>query len=694
MLRKAFFRAFFFLLLIMALANPAFAFYEDGQDKRAPNDSQAPLSNGMTWFVRRVPVLFYDPSPNGTEYNTETNAFSLKNPDLVWGELWTKPEWAQESSRFGLNELYIPINPAMTPAPATTTGEVAVPLDDKTVQTANWIDPKVVAHSQGKDWGADMSDGVYLNMPLPSREAFLNQAAGMNDAQAAKYQSIFGRQIPSADSSVSYYRALDAFAHGSTYYYHLFLNEGPQENNYAVAADAMPRYDERTPTGIGFYRGKDWASNLQSDPGSVPGFIGAITPWCNLKLTGPNEVTGVPGEEKEVEFTAVSEVGSDVTTDVGTKRDGQGQFDLAVKDLTLPAWGKVPVKLKFKVENQPYTVRVMIDPNESIIETGYDDNYIDVTVKPIAPDMYVKTLDPGASAVTPGSSYSGTVIFGLANDYAQPVQGALSLTNNGQPVAGVDGQVVEFKPGEEKSYNFTFAGADGGNTLVAKIHPVNPPDDRDWSNNSKEVYVPPVIPQPSGGSGNLTLQAYSQAGQDIYGNEVPSMAREPGTAKWTDTVKATLTIPQPDLNQILPESILKYNPRITSWQVLGATITYPKRADDFTFGHFVPPDGTVTVNMDYPGDEMTPDVSSVEARASFREDWSTAGAPIYDMETKEMVPGPTEYPIAVKYQIKVKYEYCVPDPDSGKCDLVQAETAVNGSAADNLLVNGTGVNSL
>ena len=679
MLRKAFFRAFFFFLLMMALATPAFAFYADGQDKRAPNDSQAPLSNGMTWFVRRVPVLFYDPSPNGAEYNTETNTFSLKNPDLVWGELWTKPEWANESSRFGLNELYIPINPAMTPAPASGTGQVAVPMDKVTVHTANWIDPKVVINVGDIKWGEDMSPAVFLNMPLPSRDAFLNQAAGMNATQASKYQGIFGRQIPSSDGSVSYFRALDSFDHGSTYYYHLFLSDGLQGNNFAVAADVPPYYDERTPTGIGFYRGKDWADNLKSDPGSVPGFIGAITPWCNLKLTGPNEVTGAPGEEKEVEFTAVSEVGSDVTTDVGTKRDGQGQFDLPAKGVTLPAWGKVPVKLKFKIEDQPYTVRVKVDPNESILETRYDDNYVDITVKPYAPDMYVSVLDPGATEVYPGQAYTGHVTFGLAKDYPSPVKGTLTLTNNGSPIPGVDGQVVEFQPGEEKSYGFTFTGADGGNKLVAKIHPINPPDDKDWSNNSKEVTVSAVNQQPSGGNGDLILQAYSQAGQDVYGNSVPSIERPAGTAKWTDTVKATLRIPQPA------------PPRgeVTWWEIKKVSLTYPKRNPEFTFGHPVPPEGTITINMNCPSGKIDGAKKSVNATSEFREDWSVAGAPIYDNLTGEMAPGPTEYTITATYT--VHYEYRWWELNEGWRYDDKYETK---NVSAKLLVNGTGVNSL
>ncbi|GAF24711.1 NAD-dependent aldehyde dehydrogenases [Moorella thermoacetica Y72] len=612
MLRKAFLiKAFLFMVLLMIFANPAYATLEGGEGYQAPNDSQAPLSNGMTWFVRRVPVLFYDPSPNGAEYNTEANTFSLKNPDLVWGELWTKPGWANESSRFGLNELYIPINPAMTPAPASGTGQVAVPMDKVTVQTANWIDQKNTVTIGDVKWGADMSPAVFLNMPLPSRDAFINQAAGMNATQASKYQGIFGRQIPSSDGSVSYFRALDAFDHGSTYYYHLFLEAGPQEDNFAVAADSPPYYDERTPAGIGFYRGKDWADNLKGDPGSVPGFIGAITPWCNLKLTGPNEVTGNPGEEKEAEFTAVSEVGSDVTTDVGTRRDGQGQFDPAVKGLALPAWGKVPVKLKFKIEDQPYTVRVKVDPNESILETRYDDNYVDVVVKPNLPPS------PAGSGNAPGSNNGGS-------------SGGGGNTGGGGPAGGA-GQ----------------------------------------------------------GNAQLALYAHSRGGQDIRGNYVPPEDRPVNTAKYADVVKAVLKIYQPSL----PQSLQRVGAVIDWWRVDGATVSYPQKAPDFTFSHFVDPVGTVTVNMSYPGGQIE-DAGPVEATAEFEEDWSVAGALIHDMLTDRDAPPPTEYPITATYKTTVHYHYYVSEEGDSKPTRVDGEISVNGNVTANLLVNGTGINIL
>ncbi|GEA15509.1 hypothetical protein E308F_17530 [Moorella sp. E308F] len=510
MLRKAFFRAFFFLLLMVTLTSPAFAFVGGENIKGVPSDSQAPLSNGMTWFVRRVPVLLYNPNSVTASLEGNKGEISLSDVDLVWGELWTKPGWAQEGSRYGLNELYIPINSNMTPAPASGTKKVILPdadLDDPDVVNflADYFDvlPQVRYIDKGNAWAGDASSGIFVNVPMPSREEFLAQEAGMNDSLAAKWKPYLANKaysdglIPSADGSTQYLRALDAFDHGATFYYHLLLNPGPQTGNWQVAAETTPYYDENAPDGTGFYRGKDWSDQLKSSPASVPGFIGAITPWANLKLEGPVEITGAPGEEKEAHYTITNESSADLAPDVAVKREG-GAYVTAAAEVPVKAWDKAPVTLKFKVEDRPYRVRVAVNPFKGIWESTYKDNYVDVTVKPIAPDMYVKTLDPGASEAEPGKAYTGTVVYGLAADYPVPVKATLSLTNNGYSVTAADGtplndQVpVEFQPGEEKTFTFTWHGDAAGDTLVAKIHPVNPPDDRDWSNNSKEVWVNPA----------------------------------------------------------------------------------------------------------------------------------------------------------------------------------------------------------
>ncbi|MGB9848857.1 MAG: hypothetical protein ACPLSY_03385 [Moorellaceae bacterium] len=521
MLRKALLKAFFFLFFFALAALPTMASpsWGGGYSGSIPADESHPLSNGMEWFVRRVPVVLYDPASFGAGPDGKTPA--LKDAKLVWGELWTKPGWAQERTRYGLNELYIPVNTGMEPAPAQKMEKVLIPYDstdDRDVlgdlgQALSDLFQRAlqvrVTEPGGRVWAGDASDAYYIYVPVPSREAFLSQPEGMNGEMLKKWGLYLKSKdpqfrdtdgfIPSADgSSRLYLRALDAFQNGGLYYYHLILNAGPQEYNWAQAADEPPYYDEKSPDGKGFYRGKDWSDRLEQSPGAVPGFVGAVDWWANLKLSGPVEVVGAPGEEKEAVFTLANESGFAPSAVVGVKREGEQKYSIALTGVTAPAWGNGTFSLKFKVEDRPYKVRVaVLDPN--MLEARYRDNFVDVSVKPLAPDLYVKLLDPGTSEAEPGKKYTGTVVFGLAADYPVPVKAALSVTNNGWAAPQADGSkyfdetwLEEFNPGEEKTFNFTWTGDGGGNTLVAKIHPATPPDDRDWGNNSKEVYVPPA----------------------------------------------------------------------------------------------------------------------------------------------------------------------------------------------------------
>lgn len=324
----------------------------------------------------------------------------------------------------------------------------------------------------------------------------------------------------------------------------------------------------------------------------MPGLIGSITGWCNLKLTGPTEVTGMPGEEKELTFEVTSEVRVDVTTQVGTKREGEQQYQIAVDSLKVPAWGKVPVTLKFTVGDRPYTVRVKVNPNETILENDYSDNYVDVTVKPTAPAV------PG---------------------------------NQG---------------GEDQS-----------------------------SSGEGDI------------SAELILYARSRGGQDIYGNYKPPEDRPVNTAKYADIVKAVLR----------PKPPTPLRGRLVSWEIVSATLTYPKRNPEFSFGHpTAEPVGTVTVAMVSNGHEAT---------VEFEEDWSLAGAPIYDMLADKMAPPPTEYTITAEYTIRYTYEYEVTrsrtyTDENGETrtetwtESVRREATASGTASGKLLVNGTGINIL
>jgi hypothetical protein len=520
----------------------------------------------MQYYIRQVPVVIYD--PEAVKFDTEKTKYFLDHASLVWGELWSKDEWTTPDSRFGLNELYIPIEASTQLAPASGTQDVAIPIDWKQVNTAetkNLVTGLVTYHYQGMTWGKDASPAVLMRMPLPSKDAFLAQGPGINEALAGKYASWFGSRITSSTGR-QYYRALDAYQHGATYYYSLMLNPGSQSANYSIPPNISPYYDENSPTGRGFYRGREWSTQLESkDPGSVPGLVGSITGWCNLKLTGPTEITGSPGEEKELTFEVTSEVRVDVTTQVGTKREGEQQYQKVVDNLKVPAWGKVPVTLKFKVEDQPYTVRVKVNPFETILETDYSDNYVDVTVKPV------------------------------------------------------------------------------------------------------ETPLPP-------GNGELVFYARSRGGQDIRGNYVPPEDRPVNTAKYADVVKAVLkpAPPKPPKGKLL------------WWKITSATLAYPKKNPEFTFGHpTVEPVGTVTVSM-------TP--NEHEATVEFEEDWSLAGAPIYDMLADRMAPPPTEYTITAEYTVEYEYEYVECDED--ECHTVRAKGTDTRTASGKLLVNGTGINIL
>lgn len=500
---RAIFAAFVLLAGVLVAGTPSYASWwgnEGGGQNVDPHDVDAPP--GMQYYVRQVPVVLYE--QEAVKFDTEKSEYYLDRATFVWGELWSKDEWVKPDTRFGLNELYIPYNPYMQLAAASGEKIVAVAVDPKALETAetrNLWAGLVKIYDKDMVWGKDSAPAMRMEVPLPSKEAFFQQGVGVNQELAQKYEGWLGAPVVSSTGR-QYYRALNAYDHGAIYYYSIFLNPGPTQSvNYDIAATIEPYYDERTPQGKGFYRGREWSTQLgQKDPGAVPGMIGGVWGWCNLKLAGPTEVTGVPGEEKELTFEVTGETRADVTTQVGIKKEGEQHYQISVDGLKVPAWGKVPASLKFRVEGQPYTVRVKVNPDETILEDNYADNSVDVVVKPIAPDMYVKVLDPGTSEAEPGKKYTGTVVFGLAADYPVPVKAALSVTNNGWAAPLADGSgryfdetwLEEFKPGEEKAFNFTWTGDAAGNTLVAKVHPATPPDDRDWSNNSQEVYVPPA----------------------------------------------------------------------------------------------------------------------------------------------------------------------------------------------------------
>ncbi|MBO8160675.1 MAG: hypothetical protein H0Z24_03480 [Thermosipho sp. (in: Bacteria)] len=111
--------------------------------------------------------------------------------------------------------------------------------------------------------------------------------------------------------------------------------------------------------------------------------------------------------------------------------------------------------------------------------------------RPQLPDLYVKEIIPAVEKVEPGKEYNAAVTYGLDDNYDKPLTAKLGLTHNGSSISGIDGKLVDFQPGEEKTFNFTFTGQSGGSNLQAKIWPVAPTaEDKDWTNNSKSLALP------------------------------------------------------------------------------------------------------------------------------------------------------------------------------------------------------------
>ncbi|MQL51856.1 hypothetical protein GFC01_06170 [Desulfofundulus thermobenzoicus] len=192
--------------------------------------------------------------------------------------------------------------------------------------------------------------------------------------------------------------------------------------------------------------------------------------------------------------------------------------------------------------------------------------------------------------------------------------------------------------------------------------------------------------------------------------------REPDTAKWTDTVTATLkplkvqnvvTEDQspPDYSTTVappPPPSGGCDPNFTeieSWRLVRAKLTYPKQNPHYTFGHPLPPEGTETA-------DMAPTEDGHALTCQFKEMWAENGTYLHDIldpSMDEWIQTPQTYTLTasdiaveVRYTLVTHHLHCTKDGCDCVADvergLVYTYTLspING----NLLVNGTGVASV
>lgn len=334
------------------------------------------------------------------------------------------------------------------------------------------------------------------------------------------------------------------------------------------------------------------------------------------------------------------------------------------------------------------------------------DNAKIVEVPTDAANLVALRIDPGVSGeAEPGARYTATVDFQNQSDQALtdvPVGGfhrefrAVLKDAAGNPV-----EYASFAPGEIKTFYFSWTAPEelSETVLIAAVD-ADPVEDRyaetNEDDNTVEVTVPIQEIAFDPGEGDLTFQAWSWAGEDLYGEWQESRPRVLNTAKMTDNVVATLHVPSPKP----PKG------KLLSWSITSASLAYPSRNPDFSFGNPVEPinGDVVTIGMNAGGHTAT---------AEFEEDWSLDGfnqgseAPgIYNMMTGELMAAEEKpYRITADWTVEYTYEHQIPHRSCKtkkrsdgstyrSChtwyETVRKTGAASGTAAGSLLVNGAG----
>lgn len=434
----------------------------------------------------------------------------------------------------------------------------------------------------------------------------------------------------------------------------------------------------------------------------------------------PAEITAKPGEE--VTFTAVLKVkkapkqvgfaGEQLNFDywyvnpMADHKVGDRYFPVTLE----PAEGSPPFidrkgeqvlkldegkeyryNLKVRAQSIPTTVSVDVIPGMPVVDDpDWSDNLAGAKINLDLPNLIAISIDPGVSGeAEPGTRYQGKATF--KNESPQALEnvpvGVFHREYRAvlKDAAGNEVRYASFAPGEEKTFWFNWTSPTAGMTRLTGVIDAPPLEDKyqEISEADNKVAVDVKVrdvDNSNPGDRRLNLQAYSKPGEDIYGVWHDARKREPFTAKWTDDVHATLTVDRPTP----PRGSLDW------WEISWAKITYPRVADDFSFGNPVPPEGTVTKSMSVPGAGLE---EQKQATLTFTEDWALDGFPVHNMMTGEdMAVYPKKYLVSVSFKVTYQYTYWVTECDEDDCwSYPVTETrSYTDTATANLLVNGAG----
>ncbi|MEG6512401.1 hypothetical protein V6C32_10805 [Desulforamulus ruminis] len=265
------------------------------------------------------------------------------------------------------------------------------------------------------------------------------------------------------------------------------------------------------------------------------------------------------------------------------------------------------------------------------------------------PNLTVDEFEAGVEEAVIGEKYNGSVCFTNESTVTDLQDIPVAVYNNGWKInLGFGFDTINLKAGESKEIPFTYTAQAVESVLKAVID--TPPLENKYTettedDNVAEISLTTGILAPPGGNGQLSFQAVSQGGKDVYGKYLPPTNRPINTAKWEDMVTATLKPPAPTP----PKG------KLTSWSITSANITIPVRHPKFSFGTPYPPVSKQTLAMTSSGHTAT---------AAFKETWGIDGfnrggsAGVYSpIEKRVMAATPKDYNITATYNIHYTYEW-------------------------------------
>ena len=237
------------------------------------------------------------------------------------------------------------------------------------------------------------------------------------------------------------------------------------------------------------------------------------------------------------------------------------------------------------------------------------------------------TVIPPSQTINVGDSASYTALYTPYGGQPVDVTSQSTWSSSDNTIATPDstpGLFMGVAPGQvtvTASYTPPVGSALAG-TVVLNVQAQQPPGG--GNNQPSNPVNPPQSPTGSPGDATLTFNAVNQAniktmtGQQIGG----TLHRGPNIALWTDTVTATLSVPQPPQPIQIPNNgqFVKFN----DWAITDVTLNdIPAQNPDYAFGNPVEP------VSDLPPMAMTPQSNGPDMATAvstgFEENWSEDG---------------------------------------------------------------------